>query len=457
MSNSEKHELTDIGNGKRLAEKYGHDLRHDMQSNQWYEWSGKCWTPIVAGEVMRYAKDTASAIRMELRGETEPERTKAISIHAKSAQSMRSLKAMIELAASEQPIALTSDTLDAEPFLLCAANGTIDLRTGELGPHLREHLLTQQSGADYAPDAQAPLFEGVVRNLTGGDEELAGYVQRAVGYAATASRREQAFFFLYGTGGEGKTLFLEVIADVLGTYAQHIATETLMAKRPGGISNDVVRMRGKRFGYASEIDQGQQLDEPLLKQLSGGDTVTARGLYKEHIEFTQVPKIFVATNYKPRIKGTDTGIWRRTKVIPCVNSLSAEDRDPTLAEKLKGERSGILAWIVRGCLEWQRVGLKEVAAVSQAVATYRGELDMVGRFVDELCSLAPSASVMCQELLGHYVDWCSDIGEHPLSFKDFQSDLKVRGFDTKKSTGGRYRVIGLGLNRAKNEILLATI
>lgn len=282
MSESNNHELTDIGNGRRLIDRHGHNLLHCLPLNQWYKWNNKVWEPVVSGELMRHAKDTAMAIAGEAQRGASPAQATAIFRHATTSQSAPRLKAMIELAASEEAIAVASRDLDSDPFLFCSGNGTINLKTGELSSHSRQHLITQHSEVEYIADARAPLFDGLVHNLTGGDQELGSYLQRAVGYTATGSRQEHALFVLHGPGGEGKTTFLEAIAKAFGAYAQHVPTETLMAKRSGGISNDVARMRNKRLGYAGEIDQGKPLDEALMKQLSGGDTITARGLYQEH-------------------------------------------------------------------------------------------------------------------------------------------------------------------------------
>ncbi len=438
-------EMTDLGNARRLVLRHGADLRFCPQHGRWYTWDGWRWAADETGAIVRFAKETVRAIRQEAAREQDDDRRNALYRHAAASQSAYAIRSMIELAQSEAEVVVATDQFDADPWLLTVQNGTIDLRTGALGPHRREDLITMLAPVPYDPEAAAPLFEQVVDNLAGGDESVVGFLRRAVGYAATATTREQAFFVLYGRGGEGKSALLEALGSTLGEYAQRVPTQTLMATRDGGIPNDVARLRGKRFARASEVDQGLQLAESQLKQLTGGDTVAARFLRQEFFEFRAVCKIFLATNHLPRVKGGDRGIWRRIKVVHCRNPVREENQDRDLPAKLEGERPGILAWIVRGCLEWQREGLSEPPAVAEAAALYRSEMDTVGRFLEECCTVSPSSTVPCKDVYSRYAGWCFDNGERALSNNELSAELRARGLETKKSTGGRYRWVGVAL------------
>lgn len=437
--------MTDLGNARRLVMRHGADLRFCPQHGRWYSWDGRRWAADETGAIVRFAKEAVSSIRQEAAREQDDDRRNALYKHAAASQSAYAIRSMIELAQSEAELVIATDRFDADPWLLTVQNGTIDLRTGTLGPHRREDLITMLAPVAYDPGAAAPLFERVVANLAGNDEGVVGFLRRAAGYAATALTGEQALFMLYGRGGEGKSAFLEALGATLGEYAQRVPTQTLMATRDGGIPNDVARLRGKRFARASEVDQGLQLAESQLKQLTGGDTVAARFLRQEFFEFKAVCKIFVATNHLPRVKGADRGIWRRIKVVHCQHPVREDSQDRDLPAKLEAERPGILAWIVRGCLEWQRQGLADPTAVTEAVALYRSEMDAVGRFIEECCTASASATASCKEVYSRYVGWCVDNGERGLSRNELSSELRARGFETRKSTGGRYRWVGFAL------------
>lgn len=433
---------TDYGNALRLIAQHGKDLRYSFQRGRWLVWNGEQWAWDQAGQVTGKAKDAVRAVYSAAANAEDSGERRALALWASRSESEARLRAMISLARDEVPVLL--EDLDQDPWLLNVANGTLDLRTGELRPHRREDLITKLAPVKYDPSAKCSLWKKFLDRTFDGDEELIGFVQRAVGYALTGSTREQVLFMLYGTGANGKSTFLETLRAMLGDYAQHSDFSTFIARNVNGPRNDIARLNGARFVSAQEIQSGQRLDERLVKQLTGGDTVTARFLYGENFEFRPTFKLFLAANHKPVIRGTDHAIWRRIRLIPFTVTIPDEEQDKDLAQKLQGELPGILAWAVQGCLQWQREGLAAPAQVTEATKSYQAEMDTLGGFLEEKCVINKLVEAKAKDLYRAYVDWCSESGEKPTSQRRFGTALTERGFQKEKTRSGIvYTGIGL--------------
>jgi P4 family phage/plasmid primase-like protien len=418
--------LTDVGNAARLVRQHGDDLRYCKQIG-WLIWDGTRWSPDDTGCVMRRAKQTARSIYQEAAKATEADLSKRLGRHADKAHAEHALKAMVSLAESEVPLRVRE--LDMDPFLLNTPTGTIDLRTGKRLPHSRAHFITRLTSVGFDPDARAPTWEACLDCILQGNGELIAWLQRALGYSLTGDVSEQALFIPHGCGANGKTTLIETFARVLGDYAANTRAETLMAKKGDGIPNDVAALRGARFVYATESDHGKRLAESLIKQLTGGDCVTARFMRQDFFQFHPTFKIFLSTNHRPRIRGTDAAIWRRIRLIPFAVTIPDAERDRHLKEKLLAEGEGILAWAVRGCLAWQRDGLGAPAVVEQATLEYRTDEDDLGGFLRDRCVVAPDARVTKHDLFEVYVEWAKDAGERdPYSMRQLTGRLKDRGF-----------------------------
>jgi putative DNA primase/helicase len=245
-------------------------------------------------------------------------------------------------------------------------------------------------------------------------------------------------FILFGSGANGKSTFLNTIMRLLGDYATATPTETFMKQNGDKISNDLARLRGTRFVTTTEAEQGKRLSEPLIKQCTGNDRVTARFLYGEFFNFLPSFKIFMATNHKPVIKGTDYGIWRRIKLIPFTTTIPEEKQDRRLQEKLNAEASGILNWLIEGALRWRREGLNTPAAISSATEEYRNEMDVIGNFLKECCVLNPAVTVRIRELFKAYQDWCDENNEHACSERFFGLRLKELKLAQTRTAEARY-------------------
>ena len=428
---------TDQGNGERLVARHGQDLRYCHLWGKWLVWDGRRWAVDDTAEVERRAKATIRAIYSEAAAvvgddEASKAQRRALASWAGKSESRGKLEAMIKQAASEPGVAVAPDDLDRDPWLLNVQNGTLDLRTGQLRPHNRADLITKLCPVEYHADAGAPTWAAFLARIMDGNTDLVTFLQRAIGYSLTGSIRERFFVIAYGEGDNGKTTLLETIQALLGDYASRTPTETLMLRRDGNIPNDLARLKGARFVFASEVEQGRRLAVSLIKDMTGGDTITARFMRAEFFEFRPEFKIWLATNHKPRIPDTNQAIWRRIRLVPFAVSIPKAEQDKKLPEKLLAELPGILAWAVRGCLDWQRDGLDAPAEVEQATADYRAESDEMAAWLAECCFIGPKARAKSDDARKSYMDFTG----YKVTSNEFAELLIKHGYKKDRS-GGR--------------------
>ena len=438
--------LTDLGNSERFVADHGEDVRYCYPWGKWLVWSGARWERDDSGRVHRLAKETVRGIYREASDAEEDGRRKELAKHATRSEAEAKIRAMLELAKSERPV--SPDDLDADPWLLNSANGTIDLRSGELRDHRREDLITRLAPVRYDPGATAPTWEGFLERVLPG-EDLRAFVRRASGYSATGDTSEQCMFINHGTGNNGKSTFQEALTGALGDYAMRAPTEMLMAKRSGGVPNDVARLKGARFVTASETEEGRRLAESLVKDLTGQDTISARFMKAEWFDFKPSHKLWLSTNHKPEIRGTDNAIWRRIRLIPWAVTVPPAERDRKLPERLRDELPGVLAWVIRGCIEWHSEGLQAPDEVRRATSEYRAEMDVLRDFFAERCVVAEDAWAMADELLAAYDRWRLPNNERELTRTKFGRMLVERGFAKGRikrgPDKGRTYYAGIGL------------
>lgn len=438
--------LTDTGNGQRLASRHGQDMRYSYTLRKWLLWDGTRWIFDDLGSITRLAKDTARGIYSEAAQQTDDTRRAATVKHATASESLPRLTAMVELAKSEPGIPVHPDELDRDPLLLGTANGTVNLRTGGLREPQREDYITKSAMTHYDPAARCPQWMNFLNRIMAGDTEMIGFLQRSIGYSLTGSTAEQCLFMLYGTGANGKSTFLNVLSELVGDYGANTPAESLMVQQNSGVRNDIARLRGVRFVTAIETEDGQRLAESLVKSLVGGDTISARFLYGEFFDFKPQFKLFLAANHKPIIKGDDYAIWRRVRLVPFEVTVPEAEWDLALPEKLRAELPGILNWAIEGCLEWLRAGLRPPDKVLAATQAYRTDMDVMQQFFDERCHIEPRAMVGATELYAEYRQWAEDNTGWVMSQTAFGRKLGERGFAKgrdEKTTRIRYRGIGL--------------
>lgn len=431
--------LTDIGNAERMIALHGDAMRYVPKSKKWYTWDQRRWIVDDTLAVQRYAKNTVRAMLRESADLDGTER-KNLSRHANASEANGRIKAMLERAAAEPGVAIMPDSFDAHPMRLNAANGVLDLETGQLMPHRREFLMTKLVPFDYPEReaAECPLWLTFLDRVFGGDAELIEYLQRAIGYTLTGVTREQCLHLLYGTGANGKSTFLEIVAELLGDYAVQADFATFLDKKNSdGPRNDIARLNGARLVRSSEVGEGKRFNEALVKSLTGGEKISARFLYAEDFEFTPTFKLWFSFNHKPVIRGTDHAIWRRVRLIPFAVTIADDEKDDQLLSKLRAELPGILRWAVDGCVSWQKIGLKPPESIVAATDSYRTESDTLGAFIDECCVLGPGFEEGATPLYKAFKRWAHDGSEYEMSQTAFGRKMTERGFDVDANDTAR--------------------
>lgn len=453
---SRRNHLTDVGNGKRLIERHGHGLRYCWPWSKWLYWDGRRWAVDTQGAVCSRAKETITALYqwavqkvMEIaqklkEGEGDELKRQQAAANAMmnfclKSEGVARIKAMVDLARSEDGIPVQPGQLDQDPFLLSVLNGTIDLRTGVLRPHDRNDMITKLAPVVYDSRAEAPQFQEFLRDIFDDDSAMIQYIQRRLGYYLTGDVSEQDLEIWFGTGCNGKSVLINILIEVLGPdYGMKAAKDLLLAKHGERHPTEIADLHGKRFVACLETDDGRRLAESLVKDLTGGDRVRARRMREDHWEFTPTHKLILCTNHKPAISGTDHAIWRRVRLIPFKVTIPEAKKDPKLLEKLKRELPGILAWCVQGCLQWQREGLGIPEVVQDATKDYRAGQDVLGAFIQDCCLQGPDYRIKSGDLYAAYTAWSKQSGEREVSARKFGEAMTERQFERQTSNGTWY-------------------
>jgi putative DNA primase/helicase len=447
-----EYHLSDLGNAQRLVAAFGADMRYCEPLGGWRVWDGRRWAPNETGQVERMAQKVTGQLLMDAVAVTDLAEQRLLTKHALGSESAYRQRAMLTLAQSQEPVAVRAQLFDADPWLLNVANGILDLRTGELGPHRRDAMATKLAPVVFDPDAQDPVFEQYLRDATGGDADFAAYLQRAAGYTLTGLTDEEAVFLVLGPGATGKSTLVEALLATLGDYAYKASFETFLAQRHnGGPRPDLIRMRGARLVAAVESPRGRRLAEAEVKELAGGDSVTARDLYRSPVTFKPTFKLWLATNHAPTMDDDDTALWRRIRRLPFEHVVAEERRDPEVKRYLADPGGGgpaVLAWAVKGALDWQERGLQSCARVRRATAELRAEFDPIAEFLETCCVVGPGAEVPAGDLRTAYEQWASDWGAKPIDNREWGKRLRALGCESSspRRDGRQVRVWqGIGL------------
>ena len=436
---------SDLGNAERFVDQHLDRIRYCPQFKAWYVWSPPIWRKDETGEVMRLAGETVKSIYGEIASLTDSQDRREKGHFAIRSESERSLKAMVNLAASDPRIIFVPDQLDQYPHLLATPLGIIDLRTGDPNPYpshevKRLNITRATRVAPWPFDRECPTFMSCLERWTEGKPELKDFLQVAVGYTLTAEIGAEVMFFVYGPTRTGKSKLITAIQYALGDLATSINPDVLMRgrNRAGQADPDIAKLPGKRMAVTIETEDNQRLAEAKVKSLIGGDILSTRALYGNPFDFVNRAKIWLASNHKPEFSGNQA-IWERLIVIPFENTIPFEDRDQYLTEKLQGEAPGILAWAIEGARRFYVEGLKPPKVCLTAAREYREEMDSVERWIGERCETDPDYREPYADLRRDYEEFCRDEDLFALSKPQFNAALKDKGFHPIRTGKARLR------------------
>lgn len=433
---AQAYEPTDLGNARRLVDVHGDSVRY-VSGLGWLIFGiDSRWALDETGEPTRLMAQVTKRMLADA-AELPEDARKVAARHALNSQGARKISAALELAQVDERIVVTADKLDAHPHLLSVANGTVDLRTGTLRLATRGDLLTLGTRTRLDPDATCPRWERFLHEVFAQDEQLIDGVQRLVGYILTGDTREHVLPVLYGDGANGKSVFVGVLEQLLGDLAMTAAFDTFLEGQGGSVDYDLARLRGARLVVAQESARGRRLAETVVKQVTGGDTITARHPYGRRFSYRPAFTAILVTNHRPKADATDEAIWRRLRLIPFEVSFRGRE-DHQLSATFTHELPGILAWAIRGAVQWHQRGLDWPQAVTNATAAYRADEDPIAGFVADECALTPGARTIVANVRSRYEAWARGNGETPLSAKGFTQALSRHGVTAGRTKTGRF-------------------
>lgn len=437
----------DTGNAMRFLDRYGEVVKYSYISKKFYVYDGVTWKEDNQGLVHQLVDSMIESMKDEVVLASddldEDEAANLLQKHIKNSRSNRAKKNIIE--ELKHNVSIMLDEFDSDDMLLNSANGYLELNSGELQEHDRSKLFRKVTNAEYT-ETQAPdTWLSFLNDIFNYDKDVIHYIQKALGYSITGSSKEQTMFILLGNGRNGKSLFVNTVAEILGDYSTNMQASSLMVKNnSGSVNNDIARLAGARFVTSSEPNAGFVFDEGLIKQMTGDDQITARFLHQENFEFEAKFKIWLATNHRPIIQGTDDGIWRRLAVIPFDVQIPEHKVDKDLKHKLMREAPGILDWMMEGCLTWQREGLEQPKKIKDSVGEYRKEMDITDAFIEAMCEEDDHYEEAAGDLYKSYKNWAEKNSEYDLGSVEFGKRMKTK-FDSKRSNGIKY--IGIRLRK----------
>jgi putative DNA primase/helicase len=452
--------FTDTGNAERFVLRFSNRARFVHAFRAWLVWDGRRWARDDSDQVRVLAKN----VMIELLQQATSSGNEAGQKFGRGSLDSRRITNMLREAQPE--LAIAPDNLDQHPDLLVFLNGTVNLRTGDLGPHEPDHFITKMVHHNYVPGAACPLFLSTLARLMGAtpdatEEELAradrlvSTLQVCLGYTLTGHTREKVVFIFFGGGNNGKTTILSLFLKLLEELAVLLQIETLMVRQENNNSQaDLADLRGARFVMTSETEEGQRLAQGKLKKITQGmGKIKATRKYENPFEFQETHKLFIDGNHKPVIRGTDAAIWNRIFTIPFTVTIPKDEIDRELQPKLLAEAEGILAWAVTGSVLWYRHGLVRPNEIQVAVEAYRAEMDQVGRFIEERCIVHDGLGCYASVLYQAYKSWAESSGEHAISQPVFRARILEREELTSghAENGTRYRGIGLRVGLVPQE------
>ncbi|MDO6451745.1 phage/plasmid primase, P4 family [Oceanobacillus profundus] len=441
----------DTGNAARFTDNFGEVIRYSYVRKSWYYYNDKTWQLDQEGKVKNLVDEILVKMKQEpvyvTDDTTDEEAQKFLQKHIKYSRGSNGKTNMLK--ESQHLLPVNPESFDKDKHLMNVQNGYIDLKTGDLHNHDKDKFFSKIASIEYTDKIDCPLWMDFLNQIFDGNKPLIDYMQRSVGYSLSGSTEEQMMFILYGNGRNGKSVFLDIITEMLGNYTTNIQPQTIMVKPQSGSANsDIARLQGARLVTTTEPNDGMRFDEGLVKQVTGGDKVTARFLYGDEFDYHPEFKLWMATNHKPIIRGTDDGIWRRLAVIPFAVQIPEHQVDKQLKNKLKREMKGILNWAVDGYQEWKRTGLNEPQIIKDQRKTYRTEMDAVELFIEECCVRKNGEREKSSDLYSIYKSWAKDNEQYLMSSTKFGREMSNK-FQKITSNGVHY--VGIKLKHPSNE------
>lgn len=422
----------------RLAQSHNHRLLY-VHGLGWHHWDGKRWAEDHAGRARRAVLEVLADALAESVGD------KQLRMDVSKCESAAGIEGVLGIASSLLEFAATVDMLDADPYLLNCANGTLDLRTRALRPHEPADRLTRIATGAYTDTADTGVWEAFLGQVLPDDDERA-YLQRVMGQAVYGRVREHLFPVLIGTGANGKGTAYGAIVHALGDYATVIDPNMLMQRERGGIGGpEMMQLLGARLVVGSETEEGRKLDEATMKRLTGGDKLTARNLYQPPVTWWPSHQLVYVTNALPMVKGNDPAVWRRIRVVPFDVVIPPAERDPELVERLQLHADAVLSWVVAGHFDYEdNGGMREPDSVVHATGEYQADSDAVARFIDERCTTERGSSATSRQLFAAWQGWQIANGTERLTEKAFGAELDRLRYPARKTKFGMLRD-GIGL------------
>lgn len=416
--------VTEDSAAVEFANIYTDRLRYCHSTGAWFEWDGAAWRQNVTRLAFQWARELARRLIAD-----EPARVRFMA-------SKTSFAGGVERFSQSDPVfAVTADVWDRDPWLLGTPGGTVDLRTGKLSLSDPSDGITKLTAAIPAGRVQCPLWLAFLDEATGFDQELIRFLQQWAGYCLTGLTREHALVFVYGPGGNGKSVFLNVLTSILAAYATTAAMDTFTASKGDKHPTDMAMLRGARLVTASETEEDRAWAEARIKQLTGGDPVTARFMRQDFFTFTPSFKLTIVGNHQPMLRNVDDAARRRFNIVPFIRKPSKPDRQ--LEEKLKAEWPGILQWMIEGCLDWQANGLVRPASVTDATDAYFAEQDLLQQWLSERCEVGSDWWEGTAELFESWGTYAKAAGDVPGTMKSFGPAMRRKGFLSKRTMAAR--------------------
>ena len=446
LERQKEYPQSDSGNAEMLKDLYPSDIRYDHDSGNWKMWDGVYWQPDRKNQVYDFATKVARKRQEQSLTLSDSQKKKHLFNFGVQSENIHKITSMLKRASALEGIATTSEDWDVVPLLFQCSNGVVILNTQEYVEGNPEWMMSQNSGVKYDPEAECPVFDKFILDIMDGDTAMAEYLLKCLGYSMSGLTDEQCMFLLVGDGANGKSVLLDIMSTLYGDYHQHSRFDAFLKKYNDSSSHNLARLHNARVVTANESGIAKRWDEERIKEITGGDRVTARHLYRSHFTFKSKIKLWCATNNLPKVDDFTLGFWRRIRVIPFNRKFEGENRDPNIIHKLKEESSGILNRMIQGFRDWTEQELSNPPnQIKQATENYRNESDVVAQFVDDCVTIVGEneSFISAKQIYEEYKNWHDENADGNLVSKNlFGRRMKTLKHSSKK-IGGKKVYVGL--------------